>query len=839
MKIKERHLKKIISTTLVNELMGVAIDDPEVATSISQDIQAAGTASSDTLPDTAIVAKKILRLSTTWKPLIISVVAQLYRYMQLKSDANYPGTDKYFHFLAFYTASRMLLNGGMPPDVVRFTLQNIGEFKELADKFKISASSEQADIDANNAGIDAALSGQNSCNGAFAQAQGLDTVGTLKRKAAAAKKKYDERVAAAKPEGKASGKAKRIKPSRYEWFDRYSWIWENESIAKFYSDNDTFMMPRHNCRLTPAQRSIGWKRYGKPAPSGLTGPLDTEASTINESIFDSPCDPYVKYLVSVSEDPDEANTYIKTYADPTPDDDEECDAALDRDLKDYWKIQKGRGRVKKALKKATLDTKVPPKVIDRDGKTIDDFESWAKAVSLSEENITHESLRKAISSIILEEKTKHVDQDRDDWMKGAANMKGAKVAGISPGGGYYYGWHDGEKGTHKGATTIFFRHRKGSPYLYAASGEPFGYVGRDGKLHFHKPKKGNLPEKVGKIENDRHKQLSSLPPPKSDPGYVPATDKPPGKPSKPAKDAETNDKPADIKLPSGIIRYDRGTKVRDSVKQIQSALKKLGAWDKEVTGKFDKDFRRALRSWQRSSGLAYDGIYGPKTQAKLSEKLKAVSEIKLYIRSVVNEVIAQPTYGDDTEGKGYQCPPGPGCPGGWSRFPKARDPEVVVPDGVMLMIQLMDPTGVSSWPDLAEAVQAYHANPHDINKAYLGLAIVGVIPLIGSGTKSIKAFNLGQDLAVTGTKVKSLRRFITRFKKASPSVEKAARSLVKVMTGLSKKDVDAIMAAAKWMDKNRAIYWLHLFAFYSGNAQQVISVELLDHLSQTESHAAP
>ena len=77
----------------------------------------------------------------------------------------------------------------------------------------------------------------------------------------------------------------------------------------------------------------------------------------------------------------------------------------------------------------------------------------------------------------------------------------------------------------------------------------------------------------------------------------------------------------EVTLPNKTVRYDRGTNVRDSVKQIQAALTKLKAWDGGTTGKFDKDLRRALRKWQGSVGLGADGVYGKNTKAKMEEEL--------------------------------------------------------------------------------------------------------------------------------------------------------------------------------------------------------------------------
>ena len=91
----------------------------------------------------------------------------------------------------------------------------------------------------------------------------------------------------------------------------------------------------------------------------------------------------------------------------------------------------------------------------------------------------------------------------------------------------------------------------------------------------------------------------------------------------------------DSGLPDKTVRYDRGTNVRDEVKQIQTALKKLDAWDKGPTGKFDKEFRSALRKWQGKSGLSADGVYGMKTKEKLEKELGTLNESWLRMAGII------------------------------------------------------------------------------------------------------------------------------------------------------------------------------------------------------------
>ena len=279
MKIKEGNLKKIIRTTLINEIVTSAIDDAGQVTSANKIAQVPDSS----LEEIAGSPTMLPAILAKYKLSIITAGLQLYRYMKLKDDAGLVGADKYFHFLAFYTAAQVLIKAGASPKITRFILQNIGKIKELKDLVG-TGTSERADIVANNAGIEAAISGDDPCAGALSYAQGLATVGNLKRKAAAANKKHAEEIAAAKPEGRASGKSGPIKSNPFAWFNKYNWIWEDEAIAAFYGDDDKFIQPRHNCKLTPGQRQKAWQKHGSSSPSGVLGPLSTSSKTISETL---------------------------------------------------------------------------------------------------------------------------------------------------------------------------------------------------------------------------------------------------------------------------------------------------------------------------------------------------------------------------------------------------------------------------------------------------------------------------------------------------------------------------------------------------------------------------
>lgn len=67
------------------------------------------------------------------------------------------------------------------------------------------------------------------------------------------------------------------------------------------------------------------------------------------------------------------------------------------------------------------------------------------------------------------------------------------------------------------------------------------------------------------------------------------------------------------------------------------------------------------------------------------------------------------------------------------------------------IVSLIDPTGVSSWPDLYKANKEYDKNPSLGNSVKLGYAWIGIIPLIGKGTKLIKIANWALSLKKSTT----------------------------------------------------------------------------------------
>jgi hypothetical protein len=75
----------------------------------------------------------------------------------------------------------------------------------------------------------------------------------------------------------------------------------------------------------------------------------------------------------------------------------------------------------------------------------------------------------------------------------------------------------------------------------------------------------------------------------------------------------------------------------------------------------------------------------------------------------------------------------PGTPSGFNPFPKARDPEhdIVLTPETKIILQIIDPTGILSWPDLGSASKDFVSRPSKKNKVLLYLALVGAFPMTG------------------------------------------------------------------------------------------------------------
>ncbi|KYC82562.1 N-acetylmuramoyl-L-alanine amidase [Bacillus licheniformis] len=100
-------------------------------------------------------------------------------------------------------------------------------------------------------------------------------------------------------------------------------------------------------------------------------------------------------------------------------------------------------------------------------------------------------------------------------------------------------------------------------------------------------------------------------------------------PKKEAPKKESTKKPAAKKytLPTGIYKYKSPMMKGTSVRQIQEALAALyfypekGAKNNGIDGYYGAKTANAVKRFQMMHGLTADGIYGPKTRAKLDDLL--------------------------------------------------------------------------------------------------------------------------------------------------------------------------------------------------------------------------
>ena len=147
-------------------------------------------------------------------------------YFKAKKDAFIQGSDKYFHYLAFYDAS----NFGT--DKTSLTLA--GQAKELVDKFDKDATSDPEDMATNLRGIEDGEAGVDPSTHAY----------TLMPKTT---------------------------PKMIEFLEKsYNWVFDTPGFSDFYKRDPSQMpraiQPRYNIMLSPALRRQAWeKRDGAPS----------------------------------------------------------------------------------------------------------------------------------------------------------------------------------------------------------------------------------------------------------------------------------------------------------------------------------------------------------------------------------------------------------------------------------------------------------------------------------------------------------------------------------------------------------------------------------------------
>ena len=150
-------------------------------------------------------------------------------------------------------------------------------------------------------------------------------------------------------------------------------------------------------------------------------------------------------------------------------------------------------------------------------------------------------------------------------------------------------------------------------------------------------------------------------------------------------------------------------------------------------------------------------------------------------------------------------------------------------------VSIFDLTGVMSWPSLGEAIVDLPSNPSKKDLAILAICILAVIPLIGRGTKLIKAYNLWSDLSRGVSKTKGMTKFLRKsgnliddFFESSPSMKVAVddilkKSNIKFHPAIERKLIDA----AKLIDDTQVIQWLHKKAFIMSNISDEMIISWL------------
>jgi len=259
MKITRRQLRKIIRETLILEQNIGPMPGPAVATGgvgadsgelthIDLWLADRGVTSKDKLPKSKL--PKLTKSASSWLNKFYTsskqgarafdnmaeVLKLLSDLDEQKREANVKSFDHYFHFLGFSVSARWLKKQGWNAAAARSFLVDgfsLGHTKELFDYLNplgsTTLNSEEwaKDMETNSQGVEWGLSGANPCDGAraYAKRKGHVTVGELL-----------------------------ADPNRWPgWEDKYG-----DSVMrfrKFYQDDDIFVQPRYNCRLSKDDKS--------------------------------------------------------------------------------------------------------------------------------------------------------------------------------------------------------------------------------------------------------------------------------------------------------------------------------------------------------------------------------------------------------------------------------------------------------------------------------------------------------------------------------------------------------------------------------------------------------
>ena len=114
-------------------------------------------------------------------------------------------------------------------------------------------------------------------------------------------------------------------------------------------------------------------------------------------------------------------------------------------------------------------------------------------------------------------------------------------------------------------------------------------------------------------------------------------------------------------------------------------------------------------------------------------------------------------------------------------------------------IQVFDPTGISSYPDVYEAGKTFYNNPTWSNVGELGLQTLGALPLIGKLTLPIKLAKGVSKLEKVSKAASNVNRAVDTLPEILPITRKFSEKIQDVTSNLSK----SVYNAAKSSNYNK------------------------------------
>ena len=152
--------------------------------------------------------------------------------------------------------------------------------------------------------------------------------------------------------------------------------------------------------------------------------------------------------------------------------------------------------------------------------------------------------------------------------------------------------------------------------------------------------------------------------------------------------------------------------------------------------------------------------------------------------------------------------------------PKSRELAGLT-EGESIVLQIIDPSGILSWPDLGRASKDFALRPSKKNKILLYLALVGVAPMTGSsaakGAKLVNFSHKMEKLSKLG-RVKKIRDVWNAWRTVDTSFTKAADNVIlRAGKHLNPKQIKAIKSIAIWADKSGIDKTINRLLYYLGN----------------------